>query len=226
MYENLLIHGSSEMEPKGEIRGGLKLDTEAAKIADEALDPPEAEGMHAGLAGAFDEAFHVVDEYRFLRLQTDFFEDAPVDPRVGFAGSDFMRREFPFEVAKKPEMSFDIVKMKRVRVRDQIKGITSPEPRKQLVHPGIFPEDIVPVMAKNCKMHGYPKSLASDPVELTGRNRAACIGLLEPGKEEALPDLAGRKPRRGRKPFRSLFDIVIDKHIAEIEDDGLYCSGF
>jgi hypothetical protein len=137
-----------------------------------------------------------------------------------------MRREFPFEVPKKPEMFFDVVEMKLVRVRDQIKGITFPDPREQLVHPGNFPEDIIPVMTKDCQRHGYSESLASDPVELAGRNRASRIGLLEPGKEKTLPDLAGGKPGRGREPFRGLLDVVIDEHVAEVKDHGFYCSGF
>lgn len=183
-------------------------------------------GAHAGLAGATDKTLHVVDKNRFLRTEADLLQNAPVDPKIGLARPDLMRREFPFEMAEEFEMLFYVVEMEGVGVRNQIKRVMLLEPGKKPVHPRIFPENIVPVMTEGGKRYGNAEGLAGGPVELTRRDLPAREGLLEAGEEEALPDLARGKSGRGREPPRGFLDIVVDQHIAEIEDHGFYFRVF
>ena len=100
------------------------------------------------------------------------------------------------------------------------------DPDEQPLHPRILPEDIVPVMAEDLQRNGNAERFAGAPMELAGRNIATRKGLLEPGKEETLPYLTSRKPGRGRKPLRRLFDVVIHKHVAEVENHGFDCGMF
>ena len=63
-----------------------------------------------------------------------------------------------------------------------------------------------------------PRRLA---VELTGRDLPSCVSLLEFREEEMRPDPKLRDAAGLGEPPRGFLDIVIHKHIAEIEDYGL-----
>lgn len=195
-------------------------DTELAEVFNELRTGFEADGVHTGFPGACDKTFHVIDKNGFLRPELDLPQDAAVDLEIGFARAHLMRREFPVEMPEQFEMLFDVGVMHVVGVRDQVKRVMFLDPREQLVHPRIFPEDVVPIIFERFIRNRLFKDAARFPVELRGRDLASRVGLLELGKKEMRPDPdLGNTAGRGEPP-RGFLDVVIHEHVAEIEDDG------
>jgi len=172
----------------------LKLNAELAEGLNKGRTAFEMDGVHAGLTSTCNKTLHVIDKNGFLRLETDLFENPPVDLDIRLPGFHFMRRKFPVEMSEEFEVLLDVVEMKCIGVRDQIERIMFFDTREKFVHPRIFPENIVPVMAEGRQRNVNSQRFAGDPVELAGREVTPCVGLFKPRKEETLPDLFRGKP--------------------------------
>ena len=198
----------------------LKLNAELAEGLNKGRTAFEMDGVHAGLTSTCNKTLHVIDKNGFLRLEADPLQNTAIDLSIRLTRLDFMRRKFPVEMTEQLEILFDVVEMKRVGVRDQIKRVMLLDPRQELVHPRILPEDVVPIVAEGRERNASAQGLASDLMELAGRDLPARVGLLEFRKKETLPYLFRGEPRRSRESPRGFFDVVIDEHIAEIKNDG------
>jgi len=196
------------------------------EIFDEPFAGLEADGMHAGFAGAGDKFFHIVDKDGFFGPKTDLLQNTAVDPEVWLARPHFVGREPFFEMTQNPEMLFDIGKMKVVGVRNKIERITLLDPFEESIHSGILPKDIIPVMLEGLIGDGVFENTGSRPVKFQSGDLAAGIGLFESGKKEMRPDPYLGDPAGFGETARGALDIIIDKHIAEIEDDGFDIMDF
>ena len=143
----------------------LKFDAGSFEVLGELLEVAEVDGAHPYLFRAINEAFHVIDKDGLLGLETNLFQNAPVNAELRLSRPHLMGRKRLREMPQDLEFLFNVGKMKGVSIGNKEKRIMLFDPSEKLFHPGILPENIIPILFESFIRNRFFKNTGRGLIE-------------------------------------------------------------